>query len=98
MNAHLLGVGLSGTESAILSRESSDSESTCDSNRPIPRSVSALIGCDSDGDSESIFHDSTSLRFGSCFASRCGISGDSRPTILGTARFAIRDSVPPRLN
>ena len=29
------------------------------------------------------------------FASRCGISGDSRPAILGIVRFAIRDSVPP---
>ena len=28
------------------------------------------------------------------FASRCGISGDSRPAILGIVRFAIRDSVP----
>ena len=27
------------------------------------------------------------------FASRCGISGDSRPAILGIVRFAIRDSV-----
>ena len=32
------GQGLSGTESAILNRESSDSES-CDSNRAIPRSL-----------------------------------------------------------
>ena len=30
------------------------------------------------------------------FASRCGISGDSRPAILGIVRFAIRDSVPLR--
>ena len=29
------------------------------------------------------------------FASRCGISGDSRLAILGIVRFAIRDSVPP---
>ena len=28
------------------------------------------------------------------FASRCGISGHSRPAILGIVRFAIRDSVP----
>ena len=28
------------------------------------------------------------------FASRCGISGDSRPAILGIVRFVIRDSVP----
>ena len=42
----LLGFGqLSGTESAILNRESSDSES-CNSNRAIPRSLEALIGCD----------------------------------------------------
>ena len=61
-----LSQGLSGTESAILNRESSDSGS-CDSNRAIPRSLSALIGCDSDGDSESIFHDSTLLRFDSFF-------------------------------
>ena len=27
-------------------------------------------------------------------ASRCGISGDSRPAILGIVRSAIRDSVP----
>ena len=35
----------------------------------IPRSLSALIGCDSDGDSEPIFLDSTLLRFDSivCF-------------------------------
>ena len=33
---------LSGTESAILNRESSDSNS-CDSNRAIPRSLQALI-------------------------------------------------------
>ena len=30
------------------------------------------------------------------FASRCGISGDSRPAIPGIVRFAIRDSVPLR--
>ena len=29
-------------------------------------------------------------------ASRCKISGDSRPAILGIAPFAIRDSVPLR--
>ena len=29
-------------------------------------------------------------------ASRCGISGDSRRTILGIVRLAIRDSVPSR--
>ena len=52
------------------------------------------MGCDSDGDSESIFRDSTLLRFDSFFASLCGIPGDSRPAILGIARFAIRDSVP----
>ena len=28
------------------------------------------------------------------FASRCGISGDSRPAILGIVRFVIHDSVP----
>ena len=28
------------------------------------------------------------------FASRCGISGDSGPAILGIVRFATRDSVP----
>ena len=48
----------SGTESAILNRESGDSES-CDSNRAIPRSL--RLG----GDSESIFCDSTLLRFDS---------------------------------
>ena len=37
---------LSGTELTILSRESGDSES-CDSNCAIPRSLKALIGCDS---------------------------------------------------
>ena len=52
---------LSGTESAILNRESGDSES-CDSNRAIPRSLEAFVGRDSDGDSESIFRDSTLLR------------------------------------
>ena len=31
------------------------------------------------------------------FASRCRIAGDSRPAILGIVRFAIRDSVPLRL-
>ena len=47
-----------------------------------------------DGDSESIFRDSTVLRFNSLFfASRRGISGDSRPAILGIVRFATRDSV-----
>ena len=30
-------------------------------------------------------------------ASRCRISGDSRPAILGIIRFAVRDSVPLRL-
>ena len=30
------------------------------------------------------------------FASRWGISGDSRPAILRIVRFAIRDSVPLR--
>ena len=30
------------------------------------------------------------------FASRWGISGDSKPAILGIVRFAIRDSVPLR--
>ena len=62
---------LSGTESAILNRESGDSES-CDPNRAIPRSLQALIGCDSDGDSESIFRDSILLRFHSilCFSLR----------------------------
>ena len=49
---------LSGTDSAILNRESSDSES-CDSNRAIPRLLQALIGCNLDGDSESIFRGST---------------------------------------
>ena len=64
-------VSLSGTESAILNRESSDSES-CDSNRAIPRSLETLTCCDSDGDSESIFRDSTLLRFHSffCFSLR----------------------------
>ena len=28
------------------------------------------------------------------FAFCCGISGDSRPAILGIMRFAVRDSVP----
>ena len=77
--------------------ESSDSES-CDLNRAIPRSLYALIGCDTgcdtDGDSESIFSDSVLLRFDSFFASRCESSGDSRPVILGIMRFVIRDSVP----
>ena len=90
-----LSPDLSGTESAILNRESSDSES-CDSNRAIPRSLSALTGCDSDGDSESIFRNSTLLRFDSFFASRCRMSGDSRPAIPGIVRFAIHDSVPLR--
>ena len=68
----MFGALLSGTESAILNRESSDSES-CDSNRAIPRLLSALVGCDTDGDSESIFRDSTLLRFDSFFASHCRI-------------------------
>ena len=63
---------LSGTESAILNRESSDSES-CDSIRAIPRSLYALIGCDSDGDSESIFRYSTLLRFNSFFCFSHGV-------------------------
>ena len=62
-------VVLSGSESAILNRESSDSESR-DSSRAIPR-LRARIGCDLDGDSESIFRDSTLLRFDSPFASCC---------------------------
>ena len=42
-----------------------------------------------------IFHDSkfTAIRV-IFFASRCGISGDSRPAIQRIVRFAIRDSVP----
>ena len=36
-----------------------------------------------------------STRFSAC---RCGISGDSRPAILGIVRFAIRDSVPLRVS
>ena len=39
-----------------------------------------------------LFCDSTPF-----FASRCGISGDSRPAIPGIVRFAIRDSVPLRI-
>ena len=35
--------------------------------------------------------DSTHVFF---FASGCGMSGDSRPAILGIVQFAIRDSVP----
>ena len=50
-------------------------------------------GCDSDGDSELIFRDTVLLRFDSFFDSRCGISGDSRPAILGIVRFATCDSV-----
>ena len=53
-----------------------------------------MIGCDSDGDSESIFRDSTLLRFDSCSTSHCGVSGDSRPAILGIVHFAICDSMP----
>ena len=88
---------LSGTESAILNRESSDSES-CGSNRAIPRSRrNILMGCDSDGDSKSTFRDYTLLYCDSTHvfaASHCGISGDSRPAVLGIVRFAIRASVP----
>ena len=64
---HAKGRELSGTESAILNRESSDSES-CDSNRAMPRSLETLTGCDS----ESVFRDSTLLRFHSffCFSLR----------------------------
>ena len=50
------------TESAFLNQESSDSESCA-----IPRSRYTFLGCDSDGDSESIFRDSTLLRFDSVF-------------------------------
>ena len=57
-------------------------------------SFSQVIGCYSDGDSELIFCDSTLLLFAFIFASRCGISGDSRPAILGLVRFMIRDSMP----
>ena len=53
-------------ESAIPNRDSGDSES-CDSNRAIPRSLEALIGCDSDGDSESTFRDSTFAALGLIF-------------------------------
>ena len=88
-----MGKNLVGTESAILNRESSDSES-CDLNRAMPRSLKALIGCDSDGDCESIFRDST--RFDSFFASRCGISGDSWPAILRAARVQ-NETAPEKL-
>ena len=57
-------------------------------NRAIPRSRKTLIGCDSDGDSILFYCDLT------FFAFLCGISGDSRPAILGIVRFAIGDSVP----
>ena len=35
---------------------------TYDTNRAIPRSLEAWVGCDSDGDSESIFRNSTFYR------------------------------------
>ena len=85
---------LSGTESAILNRESSDSES-CDSNRAISK---VALSIDKDAIQIAILNRVSailrycdSIRF---FASRCRISGDSRPAILGIVRFAIRDSVP----
>ena len=52
---------LSGTESAFRI-ENRAIQNRCDSNRAIPRSLSALIACDSDGNSESIFRDSTAIR------------------------------------
>ena len=82
---------LSGTELVILNRESGDSESY-DSNRAIPRSLSALIGCNSDGDSESVFFDSTLLRFNSilCFSLRNFwrfLARDSWNRAIHTLRF-----------
>ena len=53
-----------------------------DSNRAIPRSLSALTRCDADGDSESIFRDSTFAEFLAIPGLRFWESCDSR--------FAIR--------
>ena len=75
-----IGPELSGTESAILNRDSSDSES-CDSRV----ALSINIGCDSDGDSESIFRDSIVLRFDSFF----GFSPGPRFWESCDSRFAI---------
>ena len=85
---------LSGIESAILNREPRNSES-CDSNRAIPRALEALIGCDSDGDSEAILLTAIPLFFFLLLAAE--ISGDSRPAILGIVRFAVGDSEALRL-
>ena len=83
---------LRGAESAILNRESSDSES-CDSSHAIPRSLLALIGCNSDGDSEIDFP-----RFCSAAIRLIWLRAVEflaiPPAILGIVRFAIRDSVP----
>ena len=82
---------LAGTESAILNREWGDS------NRAIPRSRPNIdrlqFGLATLNRLSAILHDCDSTHV---FASCCGISGYSRPTIPGTVRFTIRDSVPLR--
>ena len=82
---------LSGTESAILNRESGDSES-CDSNRAsLKVALNIDRRCDSDGDSESIFRSSTRFESFFCFSLwnfwrfQAHNSGN---------RVEIRDSVP----
>ena len=76
---------LSCTESAILNREPSASESR-DSNPRSKHWKDTILNLFS---ANLLYCDSTHL-----FASRRGIPGDSRPAILGIVRFAIRDSVP----
>ena len=86
------GNELSGTESAILNRESGDS-----GNRAIRRSqlnidrLRFTLAILNRRSAILLYYDSTPF----C-TSRCGNSGDSWPVILGIVWFAIRDSVPLR--
>ena len=83
----LLDSSLTGLESAILNLESSILES-CDS-----KVVLSIDGMWSGWRFWIAFPRSIAIHY---FASCCGISGDSRPAILGIVRFAIRDFVPLR--
>ena len=80
---------LSGTESAIPSREPGASES-CDSDRAIPRSWLSIDGLRLGLAILSRFSAILFYCDSTCFnASCCENSGDSWPAILGIVRFAI---------
>ena len=85
--AGLMGYDLSGTE--LGNSESGDSES-CDSKV----ALSIKIGCDSDGDTESMFRDSTLRRFDSFFLLLAEFLAIPR---LRLWNRAIRDSVSLRV-